>query len=46
MRDGRAAVAPSFRRRYMRPESLAKARLEVIDGEAGEEVKGELVAAS
>jgi hypothetical protein len=27
-------------------ESLAKARLEVIDGEAIEEVKGELVAAS
>jgi putative transposase len=33
-------------RRYMSPESLAKARLEVIDGEALEEVKGELVAAS
>jgi transposase-like protein len=33
-------------RRYMSPESLAKARLEVIDGEAIEEVKGELVAAS
>jgi len=33
-------------RRYMSPESLAKARLEVIDGEAAEEVKGELVAAS
>jgi transposase-like protein len=32
-------------RRYMSAESLAKARLEVIDGE-GEEVKGELVAAS
>jgi hypothetical protein len=30
----------------MSPESLAKARLEVIDGEAVEEVKGELVAAS
>jgi putative transposase len=33
-------------RRYMSPESLAKARLEVIDGEALEEVRGELVAAS
>jgi transposase-like protein len=33
-------------RRYMSAESLAKARLEVIDGEAAEEVKGELVAAS
>ena len=33
-------------RRYMSPESLAKARLEVIDGEAVEEVRGELVAAS
>ncbi len=33
-------------RRYMSPESLAKARLEVIDGEATEEVRGELVAAS
>jgi transposase-like protein len=33
-------------RRYMSPESLAKARLEVIEGEAVEEVKGELVAAS
>ena len=32
-------------RRYMSAESLAKARLEVIDGE-GEEVKGELIAAS
>jgi transposase-like protein len=32
-------------RRYMSTESLAKARLEVIEGEA-EEVKGELVAAS
>jgi putative transposase len=32
-------------RRYMSTESLAKARLEVIDGEAVEEVKGELVAA-
>ena len=32
-------------RRYMSAESLAKARLEVIDGEAVEEVKGELVAA-
>ena len=31
-------------RRYMSPESLAKARLELIEGE-GEEVKGELVAA-
>jgi hypothetical protein len=29
----------------MSPESLAKARLEVIDGEA-EEMRGELVAAS
>ncbi len=33
-------------RRYMSPESLAKARLEVIDGEAVEEVRSELVAAS
>ena len=32
-------------RRYMSAESLAKARLDVIDGEA-EEVRGELVAAS
>jgi hypothetical protein len=30
----------------MSAESLAKARLEVIDGEATEEVRGELVAAS
>ena len=33
-------------RRYMSAESLAKARLEVIHGEAAEEVKGELAAAS
>jgi len=33
-------------RRYMSAESLAKARLEVIDGEVTEEVKAELVAAS
>jgi putative transposase len=33
-------------RRYMSTESLAKARLEVIDGEAVEEVRQELVAAS
>jgi putative transposase len=33
-------------RRYMSAESLAKARLEVVDGEAVEEVRGELVAAS
>jgi transposase-like protein len=33
-------------RRHMSAESLAKARLEVIDGEVVEEVKGELVAAS
>jgi len=33
-------------RRYMSAESLAKARLEVIEGEAPEEVTGELVAAS
>jgi len=33
-------------RRYMSAESLAKARLAVIEGEAVEEVKGELVAAS
>jgi putative transposase len=32
-------------RRYMSTESLAKARLEMIDGEAVEEVRGELVAA-
>ena len=31
-------------RRYMSAESLAKARLEIIDGEAMEEVRGELVA--
>jgi hypothetical protein len=28
-------------RRYVSPESLAKARLEVIDGDALEEVRGE-----
>ena len=33
-------------RRYMSAESLAKARLELIEGEAVEEVRGELVAAS
>jgi putative transposase len=33
-------------RRYMSAEPLAKARLEVIDGEVIEEVKGGLVAAS
>jgi len=33
-------------RRYMSPESLAKARLDVIVGEAVEEVRSELVAAS
>jgi len=33
-------------RRYMSSESLAKARLEVIEGEALEEVRDELVAAS
>jgi putative transposase len=33
-------------RRHMSAESLAKARLEVIDGGVTEEVKGELVAAS
>jgi hypothetical protein len=33
-------------RRYMSPESLSKARLEVIEGEAVEEVRSELVAAS
>jgi transposase-like protein len=33
-------------RRYMSAESLAKARLEVIEGDAVEEVRGELVAAS
>ena len=33
-------------RRYMSAESLAKARLGVIDGEVTEEVKAELVAAS
>jgi transposase-like protein len=32
--------------RYMSADSLVKARLEVIDGEAIEEVRGELVAAS
>ena len=30
----------------MSPESLAKARLEVIEGEATQEVRSELVAAS
>ncbi|MDP9297234.1 MAG: transposase [Actinomycetota bacterium] len=35
-----------IRRRYMSAESLARARLEVIDGEAVEAVRGELVAAS
>jgi hypothetical protein len=30
----------------MSAESLAKARLEVIEGEGSEEVRGELVAAS
>jgi putative transposase len=33
-------------RRYMSAESLAKARLEVVEGEMREEVRGELVAAS
>jgi hypothetical protein len=33
-------------RRYMSAESLAKARLDVIEGEAGEGAQGELVAAS
>jgi len=33
-------------RRYMSAESLAKARLEIIEGEVQEEVRGELVAAS
>jgi len=33
-------------RRCMSTESLAKARLEVIEGEETEEVRGELVAAS
>jgi transposase-like protein len=33
-------------RRYMSSESLAKARLEVIEGDVTEEVRGELVAAS
>ena len=33
-------------RHYMSPESVAKARLEVIDGEAVEEVMGELVTAN
>ena len=33
-------------RRHMSAESLAKARLEVIDGGAVEEVRSELVAAS
>jgi hypothetical protein len=30
----------------MSPDSLAKARIEVIDGDAEEQVRGELVAAS
>ena len=33
-------------RRYMSAESLARARLDVIEGEVLEEVRGELVAAS
>jgi hypothetical protein len=33
-------------RRYMSADPLAKARLEAIDGEAVEEVRDELVAAS
>ena len=33
-------------RRYMSAESLARARLEVIEGEVPEEIRGELVAAS
>jgi transposase-like protein len=33
-------------RRYMSADSLAKARLEVINGEPIEEARGELVAAS
>lgn len=33
-------------RRNMSAESLAKARLEVVEGEAIEEVRGELVTAS
>jgi putative transposase len=33
-------------RRYMSAESLARARLDVIEGELLEEVRGELVAAS
>ena len=33
-------------RRYMSAESLVKERLEVIDGEAIEGLRGELVAAS
>jgi hypothetical protein len=33
-------------RRSMSSESLAKARLEVIEGDVTEEVRGELVAAS
>ena len=33
-------------RRYMSPEPLAKVRLDVIEGDMTEEVKGELVAAS
>jgi hypothetical protein len=39
--DGWAVV-----RRYMSADSLAKARLEVINGEPIEEARGELVAAS
>jgi hypothetical protein len=33
-------------RRYMSPESLPKASLKVIEGDAVEEISGELVAAS
>ena len=50
LRDLRASVLTqelvwAAVRRYMSAESLAKARLEVIDGESVEEVRGELVAA-
>jgi hypothetical protein len=39
------ANAPLEQRRYRSAEPLAKARLELIDGEAVEELRGELVAA-
>jgi hypothetical protein len=42
----RVGIEGAVARRYMSPELLAKVRLEVIDGEAVEEVRSELVTAS